>query len=91
MSAPVESNTYGDAPEVESKGVSSGVEHAYDLDLKAEAAAYKADAVEAENMEHNMGVWEAVKAYPMASFWAFVMSSTIVCSYLIPELAQISI
>ncbi|KAI0405403.1 general substrate transporter [Xylaria palmicola] len=53
-------------------------DHAYDLDAKAQVADYKADAVEAENAEHNMGVLEAVKAYPMATFWAFVMSSTII-------------
>ena len=45
---------------------------------KAEVADYKADAIEAENTEHTMTVLEAVKAYPMASFWAFVMSCTIV-------------
>ncbi|KAI1347561.1 sugar transporter [Xylaria sp. FL0043] len=53
-------------------------EHAFDLDEKAQIADYKADAVEAENAEHNMTVLEAVKAYPMATFWAFVMSSTII-------------
>ena len=35
-------------------------------------------AIDAENEEHRMGVLEAVKAYPAASFWAFVMSATIV-------------
>ena len=77
MSDPVDTKSYGGAPEVEAKGASQ-VEHAYDLDEKARIADYKADAVEAENAEHNMGVLEAVKAYPMASFWAFVMSFTIV-------------
>ena len=38
----------------------------------------RAGAIDAENAEHNMGVLEAVKKYPAASFWAFVMSSTIV-------------
>ena len=38
-------------------------------------------AIDAENEEHRMGVLEAVKAYPAASFWAFVMSATIVGSY----------
>ena len=41
-------------------------------------ADFRADAIEAENVEHAMTVMEAVKAYPMACFWAFVMSSTIV-------------
>ena len=35
-------------------------------------------AIDAENEEHRMGVLEAVKAYPAASWWAFVMSATIV-------------
>jgi SP family general alpha glucoside:H+ symporter-like MFS transporter len=38
----------------------------------------KAGAIEAENAEHEMGVLEAVKAYPMATLWAFIMSCTIV-------------
>lgn len=50
----------------------------HDLDQKAQAAEYKADAIEAENAEYNMGVLEAVRAYPMASAWAFLMSCTIV-------------
>jgi SP family general alpha glucoside:H+ symporter-like MFS transporter len=37
-----------------------------------------AEAMEAEAAEHNMGLLEAVRAYPMACFWAFVMSFTIV-------------
>ncbi|KAJ6571051.1 putative maltose porter [Mycena capillaripes] len=47
-------------------------------DLKATMADYKLDAIEAENSEHSMTVMEAVKAYPMACFWAFVMSFTII-------------
>lgn len=65
-------------PEV--KGGNVQVEHAFDLDDKAHVADYKADAIEAENAEHNMGVLEAVRAYPMASLWAFTMSCTIVSS-----------
>ncbi|KAL2174034.1 general substrate transporter [Thermothelomyces heterothallicus CBS 202.75] len=52
--------------------------HTFTLDEKAKVADYKADAVAAENAEHNMTVLEAVRAYPMASFWAFVMSFTII-------------
>lgn len=37
-------------------------------------------AIEAEAVEHNMTVLQAVKAYPAASWWAFVMSCTIVSS-----------
>lgn len=40
----------------------------------------RAGAIEAENIEHRMGVLEAVRAYPAASWWAFVMSFTIVSS-----------
>lgn len=78
MSNPVDSKSYGGAQEIEAEGAFSQIDHAYDLDEKAHVADYKADAVEAENAEHNMGVLEAVRAYPMASFWAFVMSFTIV-------------
>lgn len=45
---------------------------------KADVDDYRADAIEAENAEHEMTVLQAVRAYPMATFWAFVMSSTIV-------------
>lgn len=54
------------------------VEHEQTVDYEKNAAAMKADAIEAENAEHNMTVLQAVRAYPMASFWAFVMSCTIV-------------
>lgn len=80
MSTSVDSKAYGSGPEVEVGKVQ--VEHVYDLDEKAKASEYKADAVAAEDAEHNMGVLDAVKAYPMASFWAFVMSCTIVSTYL---------
>ena len=78
MSDPVYSKSFDGAPQVEAPLAFSHGEHAYNLDEKAHVADYKADAIEAENAEHNMGVLEAVRAYPMASFWAFVMSFTIV-------------
>lgn len=67
---------------VEAEKTLSQVEdtRALDLDEKAKLSDYKADAVEAENAEHEMGVLEAVRAYPMASFWAFIMSFCIVSS-----------
>lgn len=40
----------------------------------------RAGAIDAEEIEHNMTVLQAVKAYPAASWWAFVMSCTIVSS-----------
>ncbi|KAF2829258.1 maltose permease MAL61 [Ophiobolus disseminans] len=61
--------------------VEKGVSHVDDssaLDEKAQAAFYKAAAVEAENAEHDMGVVQAVQQYPMAALWAFVMSCTII-------------
>ncbi|KAL1296497.1 hypothetical protein AAFC00_000009 [Neodothiora populina] len=58
--------------------VSEQIEHHDAFPEKSSAAEMKADAIEAENAEHNMTVIEAVKAYPMASFWAFVMSCTII-------------
>jgi len=51
---------------------------AVDLDQAAKISDYKQDAIEAENLEHEMTVMQAVRAYPMASFWAFVMSFTII-------------
>lgn len=84
MSEPVEPKSYGGAPNAE-KAISQ-VEDA-NLDEKAGLAQYKAAAIEAENAEHNMGVIEAVKAYPMAAMWAFIMSCTIVrrLSFLTPN------
>ncbi|KAK5163768.1 uncharacterized protein LTR77_010441 [Saxophila tyrrhenica] len=62
-------------------------EHDAVYEEKAGVADYKADAIEAENAEHNMTVIEAVKEYPMASLWAFVFSCTIImesyCVFLI--------
>ncbi|WRT69344.1 uncharacterized protein IL334_006328 [Kwoniella shivajii] len=54
------------------------VEHVNDIDVAKGHAEFKADAMEAEKMEHQMTVMEAVKAYPMACFWAFIMSFTII-------------
>lgn len=55
----------------------AGVEHVGDLKTEAN---FRADAMEAENAESAMTVWEAAKAYPMACWWAFIMSSTIIVS-----------
>ena len=51
-------------------------------DIKASDATFRQDAMEAENAEFAMTVTQAAKAYPMACFWAFVMSSTIVSARL---------
>jgi SP family general alpha glucoside:H+ symporter-like MFS transporter len=68
--------SHGDDVHVE-KAISP-VDDSAMLDAKAEIAMNKAAAVEAENAEHDMGVLQAVQAYPMAALWAFVMSCTIV-------------
>lgn len=36
------------------------------------------DAVDGENVEHAMTVWEAIKGHPWACLWAFIMCFTIV-------------
>lgn len=47
----------------------------------AEKADYnRGGAIDAENVEHQMSVPQAIRAYPAATCWAVVMSSTIVCS-----------
>ena len=57
-------------PEIHEKGV---IQHETLTDKELLAASY-----EAENREHEMGLWEAVKDRPMACFWAFVFCFTIV-------------
>ena len=81
MSTSVDRGPHGYPTEVKTQ--TTQIEHAYDmdeknLDARANVADYKAGAIEAEHVEHNMSVLDAVRAYPMASFWAFVMSFTIV-------------
>ena len=80
MSDPVDYKSSGGSPEVEveADAAVAHVDHAGNLDEKTKISDYKADAIEAENEEHNMTVMQAVRAYPMAAFWAVVMSSTIV-------------
>lgn len=86
MSHPVDSKSPVANPDIEVERPPAYVDHSADLDEKAKLSAYKADAIEAENAELKMGVLEAVKLYPMATFWAFIMSSTIVsCLALIPH------
>lgn len=62
----------------------SHVDDSVALDEKAQAAMFKTQAMDAETAEHDMGVVQAVKAYPMAALWAFIMSCTIVSSSLKP-------
>ncbi|OAL42941.1 maltose permease MAL61 [Pyrenochaeta sp. DS3sAY3a] len=76
MSEHVESKAYNTATHDE-KGIAQ-VEDSSNLDHNAKGSDYKAAAIEAENAEHNMGVPEAVRQYPMAALWAFVMCCTII-------------
>jgi len=41
------------------------------------AKEHMTNAEEAENREHDMTLWEAVKDHPAACFWAFVFCFTI--------------
>jgi SP family general alpha glucoside:H+ symporter-like MFS transporter len=70
MSDPIQS------PDLEGKGHNAQVEHVLEPDEKAAAANMKADAIEAENAEHALGVIDAVKAYPMATLWALLVFSS---------------
>ena len=54
------------------------VDDSHNLDNEAKLEAYKAAAMEAEVAEQQSGVIQAVKEYPMAALWAFIMSCTIV-------------
>lgn len=65
------------ASEVEALPSSTGGP-VYDADEKVDYD--RTGAIDAEKIEHNMTVLQAVKAYPSASWWAFVISCTIVSS-----------
>lgn len=65
------------ASEVEAQPSSTGGP-VYDVDHKVDYN--RSGAIDAEKLEHDMTVLQAVKAYPAASWWAFVMSCTIVSS-----------
>ena len=64
------------APEIEAQPSTGGP--VYDVDEKV--GYNRTGAIDAEKIEHDMTVLQAVKAYPAASWWAFVMSCTIVSS-----------
>lgn len=63
------------AMEVEAQPAGQGGPN-YDVTEKVDYD--RSGAIEAEKIEHDMTVLQAVKAYPAASWWAFVMSCTIV-------------
>lgn len=54
------------------------VDDSANLDVHAKIEAFKAAAMAAEVEEQKSGVLQAVKEYPMAATWAFIMSCTIV-------------
>ncbi|EUC37023.1 hypothetical protein COCCADRAFT_23286 [Bipolaris zeicola 26-R-13] len=72
MADKIDNKAYGADTQIE-KAMSN-----LEIDEKSTAAQNKAAAIEAENAEHNMTVPQAVREYPMAAFWAFVMSCTII-------------
>lgn len=74
------SNDFNEKPtltEVETQPAFTGGP-VYDVHEKIDYS--RSAAIDAEKAEHDMTVLQAVKAYPAASFWAFVMSATIVSS-----------
>lgn len=68
----------GHDADMEIKGHQAQIKDAYDSDEKTRAADMRADAIDAENAEHKLGVISAIKGYPMAATWAFIISCTIV-------------
>jgi SP family general alpha glucoside:H+ symporter-like MFS transporter len=72
---PVPTEKPTQASEIEAQPTSAGGP-VYDADEKVTYD--RTGAIDAETLEHAMTVLQAVKAYPAASFWAFVMSATIV-------------
>ncbi|KAJ4985962.1 sugar porter family MFS transporter [Stagonosporopsis vannaccii] len=80
MSEPIDNK----AMEVRSeKGISQvedshNLDDTHNLDTEAKLESYKAAAMAAEVEEQKSGVLQAVKEYPMAATWAFIMSCTII-------------
>lgn len=57
----------------------AGTGENYELDQNGKKVSdFRTEAIDAEQVELNMTVPEAVRAYPMAAMWAFIMSCTIV-------------
>ncbi|KAF3050689.1 hypothetical protein E8E11_010552 [Didymella keratinophila] len=54
------------------------VDDSHNLDVHAKIEAFKAAAMAAEVEEQKSGVLQAVREYPMAATWAFIMSCTII-------------
>lgn len=79
MSEPIDNKAHSGDVVSEEKGMGiAHVDDSHNLDNEAKLEAYKAAAMEAEVAEQQSGVVQAVKEYPMAALWAFIMSCTIV-------------
>lgn len=68
-------------PSIEPKGEERRVSYGHVEVSRSEVLAnldLMNQAIEGENREHQMGIWAAVKAYPMACLWSFMMCFTIV-------------
>ncbi|KAJ0120150.1 maltose permease mal61 [Diaporthe amygdali] len=78
MSEPIDTKKPGGGDDIITEKGISHVEDSYNLDNEAKLEAYKAAAMEAEVAEQKSGVIQAVKEYPMAALWAFIMSCTII-------------
>lgn len=81
MSEPIDNKKALGGSDVIHEEKDTGIAHvddSHNLDNEAKLEAYKAAAMEAEVAEQQSGVVQAVKEYPMAALWAFVMSCTIV-------------
>jgi SP family general alpha glucoside:H+ symporter-like MFS transporter len=74
MSEPIDIKTH----DVQNEKAFSQVDDTHNLDVHAKIEAFKAAAMAAEVEEQKSGVLQAVREYPMAATWAFVMSCTIV-------------
>lgn len=69
----------GTGPDIEAVNKTTSPPGYEDVTLEKGTDAYnRAGAIEAEQQELSMTVIETVKAYPAATFWAFIMSCTIV-------------
>ncbi|EHA49515.1 hypothetical protein MCOR27_001786 [Pyricularia oryzae] len=69
----------GTGPDIEAVNKTTSPPGYEDVTLEKGTDAYnRAGAIEAEQQELSMTVIETVKAYPAATFWAFIMSCTII-------------
>lgn len=74
------SNVVSDKPNTASEIEAQDVKIAPDYDVSEKLDYNRQGAINAEENEHRLSVLETVRAYPAASWWAFVMSATIVSS-----------